>query len=128
MGGYAAILFANLIGKSEVVAFAPQTFISPILRLKHKDFRWQKQIYTTYRKSLFKRKVWDLKPLLLRSEKSLKISLYVSKEDRLDYIHASHIKNIQGVNVYEFESGGHSVVKLLRNEGLLPTIMSGTYT
>jgi pimeloyl-ACP methyl ester carboxylesterase len=127
MGGYAAILFASLIGNGEVVAFAPQTFISPVLRLKHKDFRWKKQIYTTYRKSLFKRKVWNLKPLLLRSERSLKVSIYVSKEDQLDQIHASHISNIQGVNLYEFKSGGHEVVKLLRDEGILPAIMSGTY-
>jgi len=127
MGGYAAILFANLIGVGEVIAFAPQTFISPILRLKHLDVRWIKQILSTYKKSLFKRKVWDLRPLLLRSKGSQKVSLFVSKEHRLDQIHASHIKNIPGVNVYEFKGGAHGVVKFLRDEGQLPAIMSGTY-
>jgi hypothetical protein len=127
MGGYAAILFASLSGKGEAIAFAPQTFISPILRLKHKDFRWKKEIYTTYRKSLLKRKVWDLKPVLLRLDGSQKVSIFVSKEDRLDHIHASHVKNISGVHVYEFKSGGHGIVKLLRDEGKLPAIMSGTY-
>lgn len=39
MGGYAAILFSNLIDLGEVIAFAPQTFISPHLRMKHKDGR-----------------------------------------------------------------------------------------
>lgn len=127
MGGYAAMLFGNLIGKGEVIAFAPQTFISPFLRLIHRDSRWRKQILATYIKSIFKRKAWNLKPLLLRGRGSDKISVFVSKNHRLDYIHALHIKNISGVNVYEFERGGHKVVKLLRDEGKFSAIMSGEY-
>lgn len=127
MGGYAAILFSSLIGKGHAIAFAPQTFIAPILRLKHKDFRWQKQIFNTYRKSFFKRKVWDLKPLLLQPNGIENVSVFVSIKDKLDYVHALHIKNIPSVNVYEFKSGGHGVVKLLRDKGMLPAIMSGNY-
>ena len=55
------------------------------------------------------------------------ISVFVSKGDKLDYIHASHISGIKGVKIYEFRDGGHGVVKLLRDEGKLPAIMSGTY-
>lgn len=127
MGGYAAILFANLIRTGEAIAFAPQTFISPVLRLKHKDFRWRKRIWRTYRKSLLKRKVWDLRPLLSGLDGSQKVSIFVSKGSRLDHIHASHIRDIAGVHVYEFETGGHGIVRLLRDEGKLPEIMSGTY-
>ncbi|QBQ56020.1 hypothetical protein [Nitrosococcus wardiae] len=54
MGGYAAILFAKLTGNGEAIAFAPKTFISPILRLKHKDPRWKKQILATYKKASLK--------------------------------------------------------------------------
>ncbi|MHB8789329.1 MAG: alpha/beta hydrolase family protein [Desulfobulbaceae bacterium] len=50
MGGYAAILFSNLIDMGEVIAFAPQTFISPFLRMKHRDIRWPMQILNVYRK------------------------------------------------------------------------------
>ena len=53
--------------------------------------------------------------------------VFISKEDRLDRIHASHISDIQGVNIYEFDGGGHGVVILLRDQGKLPAIMSGTY-
>lgn len=127
MGGYAAILFASLIGKGHAIAFAPQTFISPMLRLKYRDFRWKRQIFNMYKKSIFKPKVWNLKPFLLNSKGNQIISIFVSKEDTLDYIHASHLKNISCVNVYEFEMGGHGIVTLLRDEGKLPLIMSGTY-
>ena len=57
-----------------------------------------------------------------------KISVFVSKSDNLDLIHATHIKNFAGVHVYEFEAGGHGLVKLLRDAGKLPVIMSGNYT
>ncbi|SHE23212.1 alpha/beta fold hydrolase [methanotrophic endosymbiont of Bathymodiolus puteoserpentis (Logatchev)] len=128
MGGYAAIAFSSLVGTGEVIAFAPQTFISPFLRIKHKDSRWKKQIINTYRKSLLKRNIWDLRPLLLRLNTGRKISIFVSTKDKLDHIHASHIDNIHGVNIYEFDDGGHDIVKLLRDMGKLPEIMSGVYT
>lgn len=127
MGGYAAILFSNLIGYGEVIAFAPQTFISPLLRIRHRDNRWKMQILNTYRKSFFKRKVWDLRALLARSNHRDKISVFVSKADKLDHIHAFHISGIERVCIHELEDGGHEVVKLLRDQGKLPAIMSGQY-
>ena len=75
-------------------------------------------------RSFFKRKAWNLRPLLMNSNK---ISIFVSKLDKLDCIHANHISDIEGVKIYEFEDGAHSIVKLLRDEGKLPAIMSGTY-
>lgn len=127
MGGYAAILFATLIGVGEVIAFAPQTFISPMLRIKYGDYRWTKQILNTYKKSFAKSKVWDLRPLLINSNYHNKVSVFVSKADNLDCLHASRLAHIEGVNIYEFKDGGHNIVKLLRNQGALPAIMSGTF-
>jgi len=127
MGGYAAILFNELIGKGESIAFAPQTFISPFLHLKHKDFRWKKQIFAAYRSSLFKMHIWDVKPMLLKQRKNRKVSIFVSKNNRLDLIHATHLEGVAGVQVYKFEDGGHGLVNLLRDEGKLPAIMLGNY-
>lgn len=127
MGGYAAILFGSLLGNIDVIAFAPQTFICPILRLKHGDSRWQEQVNETYSKSILKRREFDLRPLLLCSNQSLKVSIFVSTEDRLDYIHAARVKDIAGVRVYEYESGGHGVVKMLRDNDKLAAIMLGRY-
>ncbi len=124
MGGYAAILFSTIIGVGEVIAFSPQTFISPVLRFKHKDARWKKKINNTYIRSIFKPKVWDLRNLLLRADSNRKISIHVSRDDRLDYIHALHIADIKGVKIFEYDGGGHNVVKLLRDQGRLPEIMS----
>lgn len=127
MGGYAAILFANLIGRGEVIAFAPQTFISPLQRIKDKDYRWNWQILNTYIKCIHKKKIFDLKPFLLNRLADNKISIFVSNSHRLDYIHASRLKGISGVTIHELNGGGHGVVKYLRDEGKLPEIMTGNY-
>lgn len=127
MGGYAAIMFGVLVGQGEVIAFAPQTFISPGLRLWHRDFRWRRRILDTYRRSFFKPKIWNLRPLLRSIGGRQKISVFVSTDHRLDRAHAAHIKGIAGVSVYEFDSGGHELVKMLRDQGQLPSIMAGKY-
>ena len=128
MGGFAAISISTLIGKGEVIAFAPQTFISPDRRLRYRDFRWPLKILNTYRKSIFKKKIWDLRPLLLSSTEKRKISVFVSKKDRLDLIHAKHIACVDKVKIYQFEEGGHEIVKSLRDAGSLPSIMAGEYS
>lgn len=127
MGGFAAIALAGLVGQGEVIAFAPQTFIAPWLRFKHRDRRWKKQVGNAYWQSWRKPHVWDLRPLLQRQHSPRNIAVFVSRSDRLDYLHAQHIRDIPGVVVHEFETGGHDVVKLLRDAGSLPAIMAGTY-
>jgi hypothetical protein len=125
MGGYAALLFASWLGSGEVVAFAPQTFISPGLRLKYKDFRWRKQILMTYLRSVGKRKAWDVKPLLLKSQTGLRISIYVSVQSHLDCLHADYLADLSNIKIHHIEDGGHGVVRVLRDQGELPGILRG---
>jgi pimeloyl-ACP methyl ester carboxylesterase len=127
MGGFAAILFSTLIGQGDAIAFAPQTFISPSLKLKHFDLRWLKPIWRTYKVDSAKRRIWDLRPLLLERGGNQKISIFVSKDCRLDHVHARHLKDIAGVKVFEFNSVGHGVVRLLKETGQLPAIMAGNF-
>lgn len=127
MGGFGAILVNEILGKGEAIAFAPQTFISPFLRLIHRDSRWSKQIFSTYRKSLFRRHIWDVKTVLSHQRNNRKVSIFVSKSSRLDLIHAMRIKDISGVHIYQFEDGGHRLVKYLRDQGKLPAILLGDY-
>lgn len=127
MGGFAAILFASLVGKGEAIAFAPQTFISPSLRWKYGDRRWQKNILRTYARSFHKRKVWDLREVLEDSHNTDKVSIFVSKADRLDYIHACHVADFKQVQVHAFDDGGHGIVRSLRDDGKLQAILSGSF-
>lgn len=73
MGGYAAILFSTLVGRGEVIAFAPQTFISQELRQKYSDARWSRQMLKTH--GVPTEKAFDLRTLLLSSELIPRISV-----------------------------------------------------
>jgi len=127
MGGYAAILFSALVGMGEAIAFAPQTFLSPSQRRFHNDTRWQSRILRMRFKAMFKKKFWDLRPVLMEKGQPEKISVFVSQEHDMDMIHAAHIDQAPHVHVHVFEGGGHGIVKKMRDEGKLPQIMSGQF-
>jgi pimeloyl-ACP methyl ester carboxylesterase len=126
MGGYAAILFAALLGQGEAIAFSPQTFISNEMREIHADNRWLEQIENMHRTPNIIKNNLDLR-LLLDEDNKQKISIFVSVEDKLDEAHADHLRDVPYVNIFKFNQGGHSVVKLLRDLGKLPDILSGNY-
>lgn len=125
MGGFAAILFATLIGSGTAIAFAPQTFISPIGKLRHIDLRWPKQIFSTYFTTLSKRHVWDLKALLAANQNTPKIEVHVSTKDRLDLMHARRLRGVSGTTIHEYDVGGHALVRHLRDAGKLAGILQG---
>ncbi len=125
MGGFAAILYATLIGRGTAIAFAPQTFISPLIKLRHLDLRWPRQIFTTYFTTLSKRHVWDLRTLLSANQSTRKIEIHVSTRDRLDLIHARRLRGVSGTTIHEYDVGGHALVRHLRDEGRLSGILQG---
>lgn len=124
MGGYAAILFSTLVGSSQAIAFAPQTFISPFKRWKHRDSRWTKQVLKTYRLSIFKEHYWDLQLLLDKHPDSANIHIFVSQKHELDFVHANQLRPFNKVKIHEYDVGGHALVKYLRDAGKLPEILT----
>lgn len=122
MGGFAAILFANLIGQGRVVAFAPQTFISPSMRWKARDARWKIAIYKTYFKTIGVPKFFDLREVLSSSQ--VPTDIYFSATDSLDTKHAKHLEHFKNVRIHEISEGGHGVVKTLRDRGMLSDILA----
>ena len=124
MGGFAALLFSNLVGDSRAIAFVPQTFISPIKRVLCRDWRWQKQIFNTYKDTWLKRKIWNLANLA--PKKNWRADLYVSRQHRLDYLHCLNISEIKGVTIHEYDVGGHTLVRHLKANGELAQILRNT--
>lgn len=125
MGGYAALLFASLLGAGDVVAFAPQTYLSPWLRWRHGDRRWPHQIRHAWRQSLPGNACWNLRPLLAACAGRVRAEVHVSPADHLDMTHALHIRDVAGVRVHEHSQGGHDLVRCLRDRGELAAIMAG---
>lgn len=128
MGGFAAILFSELTQlhapNISVIAFSPQTFISPALRRRHRDKRWWKQLLKMRLVNLFNKNIFmDLDSLMSSSQRKRNIRLYIGKDDAIDIIHTNHIAKHQGVKINIFENGGHNIVKVLRDNGQLQQIM-----
>ncbi len=124
MGGYAAILLGILLDADIVHAFSPQTFIDRVNRFRYFDRRWRKQIQNTYR--LADKKYFDLRPLIHARQEKLKcsINIFYSHDHRLDRIHASRLSSLRNVELHTFGSGGHGLVKRLRDTGELNKIIN----
>lgn len=123
MGGFAAILFALLLARGDVVAFAPQSYISPHLKLYYNDFRWLKELCRVYVRSYSEREFWDLKPLLKLATPNQKISIYCASNHTLDRKHASRLSGSSNVETNFLTVGGHGIVRTLRDNGMLPEIL-----
>lgn len=121
MGGFAAILFASLIGDIRAIAFAPQTFIGPYKRLRYHDNRWRAQIFRTYKRNLFNEKFYDLSKL--NQSTKWEAEIFVSRASQLDLIHAMNLEDVPQVSIRVYDSGGHELVKHLRDSGELQDIL-----
>jgi acetyl esterase/lipase len=124
MGGFAALLFGALMNASKVVAFAPQTFISPQLRLLHRESRWRQRTYRTYCRYGVFRRTYDVKPFL-KTTPHVSADIYVGKNDHHDFIHAARLSPLSSVSIHQVDGAGHGVAKMLREIGELDLILRG---
>ena len=122
MGGYAALLFSNLIG-SRAIAFSPQTFIGPFKGALRGEKRWIKARLKTWATSQSKPRFPDLSTL--GDSEGWQADIHVSKTEKLDLKHARNMSNKRGVEIKEYDFGGHQLVKELRDKGLLSQIIAG---
>ena len=121
MGGYAALLFGALIEAHEVHAFAPQIFLSPWSLIRHRDFRWKRDIWRVYfsaDRSLY----LDLREVL-RDARATQFNVHFSTKNKLDAVHARHLGGLANVHLHDHPEGGHRVVKALRDNGALQQIV-----
>jgi hypothetical protein len=123
MGGYGAILLGLLIKVDRIISFAPQTFIDKKNRFFFWDRRWRKQMNSIHKNKNKHKEFFDLKKIFKNNFKQ-QIDIYYSSRHRLDRIHAERLKGIENVKLHGYSSGGHAVVKTLRDSGELNDILS----
>lgn len=123
MGGYAAILFASLTGLGKAVTFAPQTYLSPFLKLRYMTPRAGKQYLKLYRKCSFKPKAWDLRKILGKKGVTPPVTFFYDSMNRTDGMHARHLAGIPGIRIRKIDFGGHNLVIHLKQEGRLLDVL-----
>ena len=128
MGGYASILFGRILNVNTVISFAPQTFIDRFNHILYFDKRWSKQIKKVYNYEKNSKQFFDLKKHLKKTNTyRTEINIYYSPKHRLDKKHAERLRHEKGVILNPIEEGGHSVVKVVRNNGELKTLIKSTF-
>ncbi|MBU2885818.1 hypothetical protein KO507_08600 [Gilvimarinus agarilyticus] len=119
MGGFAAIAIGALLNVDSVIAFSPQSFISKLKRFIYNDKRWGQQIKKVH--ELSGKKYLDLKSIVRTS--NCKIIVHYSSQHKLDRDHALRLSQCKNISLIDWPTGGHAVVKELRNQNLLLDII-----
>ncbi|QSE96644.1 alpha/beta fold hydrolase [Fulvivirga lutea] len=129
MGGYAAILFGNLLKVDAVIAFAPQTFIGRLKRFYYWDFRWANEMKALHTSDQAETDYFDLKDILRKGIGThTQIQIYYSKKHRLDKNHAERLKDSHdNLVLIGMSEGDHEVVKALRDNGQLMQIITEAF-
>jgi hypothetical protein len=122
-GGYASLLFATLVPRVDtVLAFAPQTFIDTRNRVVHGDPRWHSQITKIHARS--SKRYFDLQPVISEEgARSTGRHIFVGIDSRLDRVHARRLSRLPGIQVHEFDAGGHRLIRSIRDSGLLTQLL-----
>lgn len=123
MGGYAALAVAAGVRPDHVIAFSPISFISPALRLWHRDPRWYRQIAKAWMSSTATWSTFDVRRRLLEADLPPdSIHVYYAEEHRLDAVHAERLSDVAVVHAYADE--GHNIVRALRDRGELDSVLA----
>jgi len=123
MGGYASLLFGFLLEADDVHSFSPQTFISRYLRILHLDFRWRKFLRNVYRYKKHEKEYLDLKKTFQSKNVKTNFHIYFAKNNFLDSLHVNRLKNYDNVKTYSYPSGGHGLIRYLRDQKILHQIL-----
>ena len=122
-GGYAALVFGILLQVSEVHAFVPQArLIDP------EDSHRSERIRKIQSDPGCICQHLDIRKLILKTKsiKRPKINIYYCTNDLIDVQHVNRIKDIKNINVFGFNHGGHDVIKILKDKGILENLLQSS--
>jgi hypothetical protein len=111
-GGFAAILFGSLLGARRIVAFAPQTVLSPpvVRRFKSHDTRVKRVLEEGSHR--------DLLPVVA-AHPGPEITIHVGADNRVDLAAAKHLAKARGVRVERHPCATHAIAAWMRDNGRL---------
>jgi hypothetical protein len=124
MGGYAALVLGALVDVDEVHSFSPITFIGPVARLRHRDWRWRREIWRAQRSRDARWAYFDARRVLAANPSHTSFHIHYSTAGRLDELHATRMAALPNVTLHAYEEGGHMLVKHMRDAGVLATVLS----
>lgn len=123
-GGYAALVFGALLGADRVLAFAPQTTLDRRVLAEMGDRRWDYLLEPLYDKHALEERWVDLRTALPGALNGhTRASVYFDETVDGDRQHGERLAGIDGVRLYRFGRGGHSLTRNLRDCGALERLL-----
>jgi pimeloyl-ACP methyl ester carboxylesterase len=123
-GGYAALVFGALLGADRVLAFAPQTTLDRRVLAEMDDRRWDYLLEPLYDKHALEERWVDLRTALPGALNGhTRCSVYFDETVEGDRLHGERLAGIDGVRLYRFGRGGHSLTRNLRDRGALERLL-----
>ncbi|MBJ3776230.1 hypothetical protein [Acuticoccus mangrovi] len=111
-GGFGAILMGVLMGAARVVAFGPQTALTPAVVRAFRSQDTRAEDIRQHGTHL------DLVPVLQRNT-TTEIVVHVSNDHMRDRVAADRIEGLPGVSVHRYEVSNHRIAAWLKEHGRL---------
>ncbi|MEM7741308.1 MAG: hypothetical protein AAF225_10955 [Pseudomonadota bacterium] len=123
-GGYTALLIGTLIGADEVHGFGPRTYLDIENRMRYDDYSMEAHLPNVYLYPEAQQEYFDLEPFFQKRQGSpTKIFVHYDDNHALDRTAAEHICSAPNFFRRIYQTGGHQLVRHLRDTDALSTIL-----
>ena len=123
MGGFAALLLGILAGADRILAFAPQTFVDPLNRLRYNDRRWYPDVFRMYWNFGFFRKSYDVWRYMRGDFPIPQTRIFCGDGSKIDMAHVKRLEGAANVSVLTYPHVGHGVVRQMKDSGELVAVL-----
>ncbi|MFT7617665.1 MAG: pimeloyl-ACP methyl ester carboxylesterase [Planctomycetota bacterium] len=123
MGAYAGLVVGDLIQADEVIAFAPQTFLTRWLRFRFGDRRAKNEIANLRRVGESIKGSLDLMNYFTTPGYK-RARIYADRTHKIDYDHAMRIADKANTETHWVEEGAHAMIKKLHRKGEFKRILA----
>lgn len=123
-GGYAALAFGALLGADRVLAFGPQTTLDREVLAAMNDHRWDYLLDPLWTKGALEERWTDLRTALPGAlSGKTRCGVFFDETVSTDRLHGERLAGIDGVRLYRFGRGGHTLSRHLRDCGALDRLL-----
>jgi SAM-dependent methyltransferase len=122
-GGYAALLFAALLGAEQAHCFAAQTVLDLDALADMNDHRWERSLTRLTTEDALDSRWTDLLTVLSQAGGCTRYHVYFDDSFRPDREHAERLKMLDRVQLYRFGMGRHQIAHMLSEGGVLKPML-----
>lgn len=123
-GGYAALAFGTLLGADLVLGFAPQSTVDLDKLHEIGDHRYDERLREVAAAGVIDPNWTDLRGQLQAARiADTRYQIYFANSVAPDRLHAERLLGLEGLRLYRFGKGGHTIALTMRESGALNKVL-----